>query len=88
MLGLTQHLFAAEQDFDLVMTSGNVSLQQRRGYELGGGRAGVGGGGGKERRGDSQEKAKKKKREGTGMRNSERGSAPELQLFHNTEFVC
>lgn len=41
MLGLTQHLFAAEQDFDLVMTSGNVSLQQRRGYEFGGGRAGV-----------------------------------------------
>lgn len=35
MLGLSQHLFA-EQHFDLVMTSGNVSFQQRRSSELGG----------------------------------------------------
>lgn len=54
MLGLSQHLFA-EQHFDLVMTSGNVSFQQRRSSELGG----VGRG----RRGDSQGKEKK---EGTG----------------------
>lgn len=52
MLGLSQHLFA-EQHFDLVMTSGNVSFQQRRSSELGG----VGRG----RRGDSQGKEKKRK---------------------------
>lgn len=82
MLGLSQHLFA-EQNCDLVMTSGNVSFQQRRSSELGGGGVGRG------RRGDSQGKAKKKKKKGRHrMRNSERGSAPKFQLFHNSEFMC
>lgn len=54
MLGLSQHLFA-EQHFDLVMTSGNVSFQQRRSSEMGG----VGRG----RRGTVRGK---KKKEGTG----------------------
>lgn len=75
MLGLSQHLFA-EQHFDLVMTSGNVSFQQRRSSELGG----VGRG----RRGDSQGKEKKGRHR---MRNSERGAAPKFQLFHNSEFM-
>lgn len=42
MLGLSQHLFA-EQNCDLVMTSGNVSFQQRRSSEFGGELAGEGG---------------------------------------------
>lgn len=51
MLGLSQHLFA-DQHFDLVMTSGNVSFQQRRSSELGGV--------GRERRGTVREKKKRK----------------------------
>lgn len=77
MLGLSQHLFA-EQHFDLVMTSGNVSFQQRRSSELGG----VGRG---RRGGQSGERGKKKGRHR--RRNSERGAAPKFQLFHNPEFM-
>lgn len=57
-LGLSQHLFA-EQRFDLVMTSGNVSFQQRRSSELGE-LAGEGGGGGQSGEGE------KRREEGTG----------------------
>lgn len=49
MLSRSQHLFA-EQRFDLVMTSGNVSVQWRRSSELGelaGGGRGGGQSGGK-----------------------------------------
>lgn len=74
MLGLWQHLFA-EQHCDLVMTSGNVSFQQKRSNGL----VGVGRG----RRGDSQGKGKKGRHK---RRNSERGAAP--KLFHNPRSSC
>lgn len=54
MLGLSQHLFA-EQHFDLVMTSGNVSFQHRRSSELGGSWQG---GGGETVRGKEKKKRK------------------------------